>query len=206
MVFKKGIPHSAEHNAKCAAASRTPVNRLRHRELRLGVKASESTKAKLRLLKAGNQNMKGHKHSEETKAKMRASALGRKASDETKAKIGAYWIGRVSGKDNPAWKGGTSFGKYCPKFTSEFKERVRKFFDYSCANCGCSQESAGRKLDVHHVNFNKDSCCDNTKPLFVPLCRSCHSKTRHDETHFVEKFTVLITTKYGGKCYVEKPQ
>lgn len=203
-LAKKGIPHTVEHNAKVAAANRTPESRLKHRMSRLGAKASESTKAKLRLLKAGNQNMKGHKHSNETKAKMRVARLGYKMSDETKAKVGAYWIGRSYGDKNPAWKGGTSFGPYCPKFNKEFKERVRKFFGYRCVGCGVHQDNCKRSHDVHHVNFDKMQCCNGTKPLFVILCRSCHSKTLHKSDHYEQKYTGIINTTYGGKCYVEK--
>lgn len=200
----EGRSHTPEHIEKVRQANSTPESRLLHRRSRLGKKASESTRAKLRLLKAGNQNMLGKHHSEETKRKMSEARKGIKYSKETKAKIGAYWIGKVDGDKNPAWKGGISFFPYCPKFTKEFKERVRKFFGYICVECGKHQNLFKQKLDIHHVNFDKMVCCDDTKPLFVPLCRSCHSKTNHASDHFEQKFTDLILEQYGGNCYVEK--
>jgi hypothetical protein len=103
------------------------------------------------------------------------------------------------------WKGGVSFEPYCPKFSREFKERVRAFFGYTCIWCGTPQN--GRKLGVHHVDYNKNTCCDNSIPLFVPLCESCHSKTGFKERAiWMQHFTDLINTYYGGKCYLSKQE
>lgn len=115
-------------------------------------------------------------------------------------------IGRFIGDKSPVWKGGTSFEPYCPKFNKEFKERVRAFFNYKCAECGMSQEENGKALGVHHVIYNKNTCCDSTIPLFVPLCNHCHSKTNSRRKHWQTHFTELINTKYGGKCYYTKEE
>lgn len=107
------------------------------------------------------------------------------------------------GNSNPAWKGGISFEPYCPRFTKEFKERVRAFFDHKCVECGASQN--GSKLPVHHVNFRKDACCaKDVIPLFVPLCPSCHSKTQFNRPFWQYWFTEMINHQYGGKCYLPK--
>ena len=105
---------------------------------------------------------------------------------------------------NGNWNGGISFEPYCPKFNREFKERVRSFFGYRCAECGAPQN--GKKLAVHHVNFNKMSCCDNTPPLFVPLCRSCHARTQKDREYWEEHFTRMINEYHGGACYFPKEE
>lgn len=107
--------------------------------------------------------------------------------------------GKQIGEKSHSWKGGISFEPYCPKFTSEFKERVRAFFGYRCVECGTPQN--GYKLHVHHVNFNKETCCDNTIPLFVALCRSCHTATNHNREYWEQHFTDMIIGYYGGKCY-----
>ncbi len=196
-----GVPKSKQHVENVRLANMRPEVILARRNARLGKKASEATKAKLRLLKACNTNMLGHKHTIETKRKMSDARKGIKYSEETLIRISHGGLGKHNGDKNPAWKGGISFGPYCPKFTRAFKERVRKFFNYTCAGCGVEQKSCKRDLDIHHVNFNKMACCDTTKPLFVPLCRSCHSKTRWNPHHYEKFFTELIETKYGGKCY-----
>ena len=80
-----------------------------------------------------------------------------------------------TGELAPQWKGGVSFEPYCPRFDDDLKERVRLFFDRKCYICGKSEQEQIdemkeegkvpiRKLDVHHVNYNKDTCCDDSKP------------------------------------------
>jgi hypothetical protein len=163
-------------------------------------------------LQAGDKNpMWGKKHSEETKRKC---GLGRKGkpspnkgkylSDETKQKLSIARVGKYAGDKCPRWKGGVSYEPYCPRFTKEFKERVRAFFGYQCIECGSLQ--CAELLHVHHVSFNKQSCCDSTLPLFVPLCRPCHSKTGHNREYWKKYFTDIITHYYGGKCYFTKEE
>ena len=112
------------------------------------------------------------------------------------------------GQNNPAWKGGISFEPYCPKFTDEFKERVRAFFDYQCQMPGCEHvwQPEERKLSVHHVNFLKNSCCDpSISRLFVPLCSGkCHNKTNRNRLYWEQLFTELIMIKFNGQCYLPK--
>lgn len=142
---------------------------------------------------------RGVPHTQETKDKIAASLRGRKhLSEEAKAKLSEL----RKGENNPQWKGGVSYEPYCPKFNNEFKERVRAFFGHKCVECGAPQN--GKLLAVHHVNFNKKACCDNSIPLFVPLCASCHSKTNTHRDHWQEHFTTLINEKYGGQCYILK--
>jgi len=95
--------------------------------------------------------------------------------------------------------GGKSFEPYCPKFSLSLKERVRRFFGYTCVECGTNQTFP--KLHVHHVNFNKMACCDGTKPIFVALCQRCHAKTNYRREYWEQHFTEIVNSKYGGECY-----
>ena len=63
--------------------------------------------------------------------------------------------------------------RYCSLFNNEFKEKIRNKFHNKCFICGKEQD---QKLDVHHVNYNKNCLCGQSCE-FVPLCRSCHMKT-----------------------------
>ena len=114
---------------------------------------------------------------------------------------------KVSGPNNWNWKNGASFYPYCPKFNEAFKERVRAFWEYRCGLCGKTQVENGRALSVHHVHYLKEACCDEMiKPLFVPLCMTCHSKTNSgDRNEWEAHFTQVITEKHGGQCYLSKP-
>ena len=104
------------------------------------------------------------------------------------------------------WKGGISFEPYCEKFNGDFKERVRDFFGRCCYVCGKNEIDNGEKLSVHHVNYDKMVCCNDVKPLFVPLCRSCHAKTYHNREYWEEFFTVSLEYLTNGDCFIPKEQ
>ena len=110
----------------------------------------------------------------------------------------------LSGENNPNWQGGTSYLPYCEKFDDDFKERVREFFGRCCYVCGKNEIDNGERLSVHHVGYNKDTCCDDSKPLFVPLCKSCHSKTHGNREYWEEFFTVSLNYLTQGECFIKK--
>ncbi len=105
------------------------------------------------------------------------------------------------GEKASAWRGGVSFEPYCPKFNVEFRSRVRAFFNYRCVVCGLTEEENGKHLSVHHINYNKKACCDNSPKLFAALCHSCHSKTNHNRDEWNRYLNDLIISEYGGRCY-----
>lgn len=128
---------------------------------------------------------------------------------ETRRKISAA----NSGENHPNWQGGKSFEPYCNKFDDPFKMRVRTYFNHKCVECGKTNYENGRNLDVHHVIYDKGICCngDDVKDrLFVPLCVSCHSKTKTKDQkildYYQERYTNLINTAYSGKCYYTKEE
>ena len=123
-------------------------------------------------------------------------------SGENHPMFGKYFFG----ENNSNYKGGISFLPYCEKFDNDLKERVRDFFNGCCYVCGIGQSELGQKLDVHHVNYNKMVCCNDVKPLFVPLCRSCHAKTLKDREYWEEFFTVSLEYLTDGQCFLPKEQ
>jgi hypothetical protein len=176
---------------------------------------TEATRKKVSERVSGKKHpMYGEHHSEATRKKMSESHIGKKQpleliekriaprrgthqSEETKKKI----RDAQKGEKGKNWKGGISYEPYCPKFDEPFKERVRLFFGYICIECGTPQSSLKRKLHVHHIHFNKKTCCDHSIPLFVPLCDSCHGKTGFNRQYWEDHFTEIITLYYNGKCY-----
>ena len=164
-------------------------------------KVSEALKGRKLSPLALQKNIESHKNpSKETRKKLRIANLGKHPSEETKKKMSDSHKGSKAYQ----WKGGISFEPYCPKFTNEFKERVRAFFGHRCVECGAPQN--GERLSIHHVNFNKKTCCDNSFPMFVALCRNCHSKTNHNREHWQQHFTEMVNRDYGGKCYFTKEE
>ncbi|WP_048191062.1 helix-turn-helix domain-containing protein [Methanobacterium sp. SMA-27] len=106
------------------------------------------------------------------------------------------------GENHSNWKGGISFAPYCPKFNEEFRERVRNFWNRQCGICEFPEKDGLRRLSVHHVNYEKMVCCDNTPPLFIPLCPSCHSKTNNHRITWENYLTSYIMTWFDGNSYL----
>ena len=89
---------------------------------------------------------------------------------EVKAKHSAAQKGEKNGN----WRGGTSLQPWPFEFNGELKEFVRKRDNYCCRLCGRSEKDNGRKLDVHHINYDKNNL---EKYNLISLCCSCHCKT-----------------------------
>lgn len=89
----------------------------------------------------------------------------------------------VPGEKHPSWKNGISFIPYCHKFNNVFKESIRKRDDYTCQLCQFEQKLNGRKLDVHHIHYDKENC----EPDVVILCRSCNARVNINRDYW-EKF------------------
>lgn len=199
-LIRKGVPKSDEHKRKLSES-----NIGKHR-------ATQTQKERLSLWAKANVGDKhylfGKTHKPESIEKMRVAKLGKKQSPESNIKRSISMKGKPKseqhrlmhiGEKNAAWKGGISYKPYCPRFTEEFKTRVRSFFGCRCVECDVKQDTI--RLDVHHVNFNKQTCCDESDRLFVPLCHSCHSKTRWKFDYYKERYTKLIKDRYNGKCF-----
>ncbi len=194
-------------------------------EVRMSRPVSEETRRKI------GDAVKGRVLSEDHKRKISQSQIGKTMSPEARKKIGDAHRGRIQtgearrinsechkgiipspeqrkkqsdalkGDKCYLWKGGISFEPYCPKFNNEFKERVRAFFNYTCGICGKTQEIAGHKLCVHHINYEKMVCCNDVKPLLIPLCRTCHTTTNHNRDYWEKVLTKKVMEEYNGKCY-----
>lgn len=81
---------------------------------RLGVKASDETRARIGRSKIGNQNRLGKAHTQETKDKIRSSLAGRPVSDFARAKMSITRKGRPQSSAHiaarcasrwPQWRG-----------------------------------------------------------------------------------------------------
>ena len=105
----------------------------------------------------------------------------------------------LSGENSPAWKNGASFEPYGLDFNNRLKEQIRKRDNYVCQRCGITQEELGRKLDTHHVDYDKT----NNKPEnLISLCPICHGKTNFNREYWTEHFRKII--EVGEKKKVEK--
>ena len=117
------------------------------------------------------------------------------------------------GENHPGWKGGISNAPYCEKFNNDLRERIRAFFNYECFMCGKTKEENGKRrqlLSVHHVNYDKMSCCNDVIPIFAPLCLSCHGKTtagdKEDRDRWTNILCIAIDILYDGKSFYTKEE
>lgn len=139
--------------------------------------------------------------SEETRRKI--SEANKLRSEETLRKIGEA----NKGEKNGNWKGGISFEPYCPRFNNEFKEYIRNKFGRSCFLCDKTEEENGKKLSVHHVNYDKNCGCAETEEdkkaddktcQFVPLCNSCNSRVNTNRKLWERRIKNEMKNKLNG--------
>lgn len=149
-----------------------------------------------------------YKCSEETKQKISKNNgrywKGKKHSEKTKMKISQSRKGKLKGSNNPNWRSGSSFEPYCQLFNNDFKERCRDFWGRKCGICGCTEEEQKRKMYVHHINYDKKTCCNITTPLFISLCLSCHIKTNYNRRYWENMLTDYIMIWYNEECYIKR--
>ncbi len=105
----------------------------------------------------------------------RKSILGRCGSCSQKGNLSSSWV-----EDRSIVKYG-----YRNEFNNELKEKIRKRDKYKCRNCKLSEKKHiiiyGRKLHVHHIDYNKR---DNLSKNLISLCTNCHSKTNHNRKYW----------------------
>lgn len=102
-------------------------------------------------------------------------------------------------EEHPNWHGGVSRDPWPFEFDEGLKERVRVRDQRRCRLCGEAEgvkENDGRRLAVHHIDFDKDNCdIDN----LISLCAECHSVVNHSRDYYRLVFQDRIErgTGYG---------
>lgn len=161
----------------------TPESNQKNREKHLGVKRTEE--AVIKQIKTYKQNNSGEN----------SPSYGTKASPETKQKMSDSHRGEKS----HLWKGGISYLPYCPRFNDAKKEEVRNEYDRKCLLCGTDEKDNRykngklKKLDIHHVDYDKEQGCNGKKWELVPLCIKCHPKIISNAEKIQENIRYLIT-------------
>lgn len=187
----------------------------------------EKTKVRMSEAKKGKKNPNfGKLRSEETKVKMSESHKGKYPSQKTRRKLSEAKTGekhpnygkhhseetkkKISeshkGEKCCNWKGGISFAPYCSLFNEKFKESIRDEFNRECFICGLSEELSGKKLNIHHLNYNKNCLCDSSECYFVPLCDSCHGRTNFNRGFWEKLLTTSYKDSYMAEYFLDTPK
>ena len=188
---KKKISITLKKNLSWRGKPRSDETKLKISLKNKGKKLSEETKRKIILNHRRFQ-------SEETKRKIKEKLIGHKVSEETKEKISKILKGKLSLNKNPAWLGGISFEPYDIRFNDEFKNIIRLRDNFCCFNCGISEQKHlilfGRKLSVHHINYNKkDTYLSNC----ITLCLKCNILANKNRGFWEKYYQDKLKDKYG---------
>jgi hypothetical protein len=140
--------------------------------------------------------MYGKRHSEQTKSQIKKHHVdmagdkhplyGKKHSLITRAKMSKNHCD-VNGSKNHNWCGGKSFELYSKLFNKKLKNKILCRDNYICQECGV--KSSGKKLAIHHIDYNKKN---NNIYNLVPLCDVCHSRTNGNRRFWIKEFELLL--------------
>jgi hypothetical protein len=91
------------------------------------------------------------------------------------------------GIQSPTWMGGISFEPYTPEFNYQLKEQIRKRDNCKCQLC--NKKQIIRKLDVHHIDYNKKN---NKEENLITLCCKCNLKVNYNRDYWYAYFTYIM--------------
>ena len=188
MPWNKGIPCSEEQKEKISISNKG------HKAWNKGVPCSDETKRKI------SNSHKKENLSDESRKNISEAKKGKIASKKSKIEMSKA----KKGKNNPSWKGGISFLPYCEKFNNKFKKSIREKFNRECFICGITEEKNGKKLCIHHVNYDKDCLCNNLKCYFIPLCISCHTRTNFNREFWEKLLTTCCQDQEMSKYFTDE--
>jgi hypothetical protein len=93
--------------------------------------------------------------------------------------------GEYKGVNNPNYREIKSFKSYPLGWNKTFKEQIRYRDEYKCQICGKPEIENGRKLPVHHVDYDKLNIKEDN---LISLCNICHLKTNGNRKYWIEFF------------------
>lgn len=195
---RKGMSFSDEWKKNMSMANkgkhRGPMPEETRKKLSIAMTGKKRSPETLEKMSASLKGKRVGKHqSQEAREKIANYRRGRKHSPEVRAKMSESAMGIHSGELNGNWNGGITDHRYCSKFNDELKERVRSSFGRECLLCGIPEN--GRKLDVHHCDYNKGQGCGHAWNL-IPLCRKCHMKTNGNRHYYFNLLANYWAMKY----------
>jgi len=120
---------------------------------------------------------------------MKGRYKGERHSPTTEFKKGEH---RNVGKNNPMWVNGKSREPYSLTFNYSLKEHIRKRDSYICQKCNKTQEENGRRLDVHHIDYDKQNCDPSN---LISLCHVCNLKANQNRPYWTTFFLANLSSR-----------
>lgn len=128
-----------------------------------------------------NNPFYGKHHSKETKTLYRELRVGNKNP----------MFGR-KGKLSPVYVHGGCCVEYPLEFNEILKEQIRKRDKCKCKLCGKKQKEHYRKLDVHHIDYDKENCKLNN---LIALCDKCNLRVNYNRDYWFAYFTYILENR-----------
>lgn len=117
---------------------------------------------------------------------------GKHHTENTKKHLSQIRIERriAKGNKNPNWHGGTEFAPYPFEFNEQLKEQIRNRDNYTCQNCGMTEEEhlivKGQILTVHHIDYNKKNCKETN---LITVCDSCNTRANFNRDYWLDFYS-----------------
>lgn len=93
------------------------------------------------------------------------------------------------GINHPRWLGGFNRRGYPrEEWNNTLKLSIRQRDNFKCKICGVPEEECFTKLDIHHIDYDKNN---NNPNNLIALCHSCHSKTGSKRDYWIKELSVL---------------
>ena len=112
--------------------------------------------------------------------------------------MGKYKETSVLGENNPNWKGGPV--PYPRGWRKRLREQIRDYADRRCELCGKTEKQNGRRLCVHHIDYDKNNLAIEN---LVALCTVCHARTNGRRDYWEYWFSAgivpeMMEANYGA--------
>jgi 5-methylcytosine-specific restriction endonuclease McrA len=100
-------------------------------------------------------------------------------------------------ENNKNWQGGISKLPYAPNWNDQLKETIRTRDNYTCQNCGMTEEEHIilylRNLLIHHIDYNKKNCVETN---LITTCNQCNSRANFNKEYWINLYTDKINIIY----------
>jgi 5-methylcytosine-specific restriction endonuclease McrA len=149
-----------------------------------GRPVSEQTRQKI-----SQSNLGKHKHTPESKEKLRIAHTGKKLSEEHRRAIGI----KHRGAQHWNWRGGISNFPY----PAEWRFAKRKVHARDGRFCLSDRNHALVKTfypDIHHIDADKENLNLNN---LISLCKKCHTALLGKEAQHAPRLRAILTARYG---------
>ncbi|HUV84266.1 MAG TPA: HNH endonuclease [Methanosarcinales archaeon] len=93
------------------------------------------------------------------------------------------------GENNPGWQGGVQRQPYPKEYSDDLREIIRERDNWTCQQCGWTQEQEGQLLPVHHIDYDKENSAEEN---LITLCHCCHSKTGFNREYWQIHFERIL--------------